>query len=278
LEHAITSCWVLATASAGFLFLRRVQALYPSNRIVSYFFISLYITNVGVSIVTPIGSRAGPLADTGYCINGGVAHYVSATVFMTLAYDTMVFLAISYKVATEHGKPGRPVNLKSLITGEAFPRLSRAILQGGQQYYLITVCLNILISVLIVAPSVPPIYEATFTIPDIAVTSSMACRVYRNLRLVGRHSPGAETYSSMKFGTVPKSTRLENPTPGGTQVTGSTLEADLWGKKTTQLEDIEMSRGANGGSSAEEIAFHEPRSIASKQKSSSTLKENISQV
>ncbi|KIJ45856.1 hypothetical protein M422DRAFT_95821, partial [Sphaerobolus stellatus SS14] len=185
LEHAITSCWVLATASTGFLFLRRVQALYLNNRIVSYFFIFLYITNAGVSIVTPIGSRVTPLADTGYCINGGIAHYVSATVFMTLAYDTMVFLAISYKVATEHGKPGRPVNLKSLITGEAFPRFSRAILQGGQQYYLITVCLNILISVLIVAPSVPPIYEAIFTVPDIAVTSSMACRVYRNLRLAG---------------------------------------------------------------------------------------------
>lgn len=46
----------------------------------------------------------------------------------------------------------------------------------------ITVGANILVLVLILTPSVPPVYEATFTIPELALQSSMACRVFRNLK------------------------------------------------------------------------------------------------
>ena len=48
--------------------------------------------------------------------------------------------------------------------------------------YRITVGANILVLVLILTPSVPPVYEATFTIPELALQSSMACRVFRNLK------------------------------------------------------------------------------------------------
>jgi len=238
LEYAITSCWAFGVSSSSFLFLRRVQALYAESRIVIYSFWGLYIANVAVSILVPIGSRSAPIATTGYCVNESIQHYVAAVAFMSLAFDTSVFSFVSYKIATEHGKPGRRVTLRTLITGEAFPRLSKAILQGGQQYYLLTVILNILVSVLIATPSIPPIYEATFSIPDIAVTSSMACRVYRNLRMTGgdSESKAVETNTDLKFGPMtPKSKHVGNITTQGIWTTMN----DIWIK--SKPEDIELA-------------------------------------
>lgn len=270
LEHAITSFWVLAISSSSFLFVRRVQALYAENKMVIWFFWILYVANVVLSFLTPIGSRASPLADTGYCINGGIHHYVAAAAFMPLAFDSLVFGFISYKVATEHGKPGRPVTLKTLITGDAFPRISRALLQGGQQYYLLTVILNILISILIITPGVPPIYEATFTIPDIAITSSMACRVYRNLRIAGSARSHVETYSTVKFNRTPL--KVNNSDNATTQGTGTTIE-DIW-VKPKENEDIEMGiTSADGASTEAGRTIHHDGPL--NQKSTTTLKGSL---
>ena len=43
--------------------------------------------------------------------------------------------------------------------------------------------MNILTVVSILAPSFPPVLHAMFTVPNIALTNAMACRVYRQLRL-----------------------------------------------------------------------------------------------
>lgn len=43
--------------------------------------------------------------------------------------------------------------------------------------------MNILTVVSILAPSFPPILHAMFTVPNIALTNAMACRVYRQVRL-----------------------------------------------------------------------------------------------
>jgi len=46
-----------------------------------------------------------------------------------------------------------------------------------------SLCSNIVVASLIVTPSVPPIYQAILIAPDLALTSSMACRVFRNLKI-----------------------------------------------------------------------------------------------
>jgi hypothetical protein len=85
------------------------------------------------------------------------------SMYAVLVFDTCVFLAISYKLAQtivirnrvvdlelERGEDGSgdDTNTTSttagwawwsrIISGRALPRLSRAILQGGQQYYLLS--------------------------------------------------------------------------------------------------------------------------------------------
>ncbi|KDR74015.1 hypothetical protein GALMADRAFT_157818 [Galerina marginata CBS 339.88] len=183
LELGVTICWVMATAASSFLFFQRVKAVYSGQKIVHYVFFALLLTNIGMSTLVPIGSHVGPLANTGYCVNTGLKHYTAGSAFSRLVFDSFVFLAISFRVATMRGVSGESLSWKTLLSRNASSRLVRAILRGGQQYYLMSVCSNILVSVLIVTPSVPPIYQAMFTVPDIALSSSMACRVFRNLKI-----------------------------------------------------------------------------------------------
>ncbi|THU97994.1 hypothetical protein K435DRAFT_753384 [Dendrothele bispora CBS 962.96] len=247
LEHTITSCWVIAISSSSFLFLRRVLAVYQDSKLIRYSFMFLWVANVGVSILTPVGSRAGPLANTGYCINGGIEHYVGGATIMPLIFDSLVFLFVSYRILTTHGPGEEEWTWSSLFSsGKALPRLSRAMLRGGQQYYLVTVGVNILITVLITTPSVPPIYEATFTIPDIALTSSMACRVYRNLYFREKYTNGQGstgiTSLSMRFGhgTTQGTSRF---TPGhGTTFESTTGTASTNGGLTVVPDSVSSFR------------------------------------
>lgn len=87
-------------------------------------------------MVVPIGNRAGPLGQTGWCINTDVAHYVLAAVFSRLVFDSCVFLGISYELATTQSIPGEMITWRTIITGRTRSRLVRALLRGGQQYYL----------------------------------------------------------------------------------------------------------------------------------------------
>ena len=45
-----------------------------------------------------------------------------------------------------------------------------------------SVCSNLLTALLIVIPGVPALYQVMSGVPDIALSSSMACRVFRNLK------------------------------------------------------------------------------------------------
>lgn len=135
-EYGVTTSWVLATASSSFLFFRRVKAVYNNNIYVYGTFFVLLLANIGVSILTITGSRLKPLADTGYCVNAGVEHYVAAAPFSRLFFDSCVFVAISYRFATMRGISGETFTWRTLLSRKASSRLVRAILQGGQQYYL----------------------------------------------------------------------------------------------------------------------------------------------
>jgi len=43
--------------------------------------------------------------------------------------------------------------------------------------------MNLLTMIMVLTPSAPPIYRAMFTIPNNALQSAMACRVFRGLKL-----------------------------------------------------------------------------------------------
>ncbi|KAF8999684.1 hypothetical protein BDQ17DRAFT_1360787 [Cyathus striatus] len=202
LEISITSCWIIAIASSSFIFLRRVKSLYKDNKLVYHAFFILYLIEVGVSIVLPI-------ANTRHCVNTSIHQYVATAPFMLLTFNLLVFLAVSYRIIAGDMKSGEKSPWKAWIDGKAFHRLSNAVLQDGQPYYLFILVTSIFISTVIVIPSVPPVYGEALIVPDIVITSTMACRIYRN-----RNSSTDRTesrLSTIRFCSLGRTTDLTTP-------------------------------------------------------------------
>lgn len=208
-ELGVAFLWIISSASSAFLFLRRAHAIFHQRRFCRYFYSCLYVVNVGISSVVPFGNKAVPLGQTGWCANSKVAPYVSAAIFSRLLFDSCIFLGISYEVATAQRLSGVGVTWRTIVTGKSSSRLIRSLLRGGQQYYLyalnihilipyiflipeklfrISVCSNLVISLLVIIPGVPAIYQGMINVPDIALSSSMACRVFRNLKFSASHA------------------------------------------------------------------------------------------
>ncbi|EKM77798.1 hypothetical protein AGABI1DRAFT_130070 [Agaricus bisporus var. burnettii JB137-S8] len=176
------SC-TLAHLTASFIFLQRLWAVYALHRLVKIVFFVLWLGANGLMTTSIYGARFGHIPGTGYCTYLEVHPYVSAAGFMLASFDTAVFVAISYKISISHGGGRIGINWDTIVSGRALPRLSRAVLQGGQQYFLITICLSIPIAILIVIPVIPPTYQAMLSFPFTNLVASMACRIFRNLKL-----------------------------------------------------------------------------------------------
>ncbi|KAF9449867.1 hypothetical protein P691DRAFT_702467 [Macrolepiota fuliginosa MF-IS2] len=173
---------ILTMATTSFLFLRRVQAVYASNRTVYWTFALLWAGSSVAAVLLVPGAESEHLQGTGYCLVYLVRSYVAIASFMPAVFDTLVFFAISYKLAFQN-----PRNLESnqsrvtwLFSGKTLPMLSRAILRGGQQYYLITFGFNVVSGVFSFQPSgIPPMYRVLFSAPATALAACLACRVHR---------------------------------------------------------------------------------------------------
>ncbi|KAF9449851.1 hypothetical protein P691DRAFT_727185 [Macrolepiota fuliginosa MF-IS2] len=208
--HGITfamdiSC-ILTMATTSFLFLRRVQAIYAGNRLVYWTFALLWAGSSAVAILLIPGAESEHLQGTGYCLVYLVRGYVAIASFMPAAFDTLVFFAISYKLAFQN-----PRNLESnqsrvtwLFSSKTLPMLSRAILRGGQQYYLITFGINVVSGVFSFQPSgLPPFYRVLLAIPAAALAACLACRVHRIMvEAYYDDEGGLPTFSGIHFTSI----------------------------------------------------------------------------
>ncbi|KAH7885433.1 hypothetical protein F5I97DRAFT_1811491 [Phlebopus sp. FC_14] len=201
---AVTVLWVIASASSSYLFLKRVHAIFPLNKIVRNFFTLLWLAGVGVSFLALPGPFHNyyEISNTKHCTNRRIRDYVFVAFTVPLLFDALVFLAITYKLLSSHRTRKRG-HWWTFFCGEALPRFSKAILQGGQQYYLITTGVNVTRSVLVLLPSTSSILQVTPAVPAIALTSAMACRVFRNLKLETLRDTEVGVLTTMRFGDAP---------------------------------------------------------------------------
>ncbi|KAG6329751.1 hypothetical protein ID866_9337 [Astraeus odoratus] len=123
------------------------------------------------------------IMDTKHCIGLSGGKYLVVTMLFPLFFDTMVYIFISVKLSAIRNPCEKKVSWRMVISDSALPRLSRAVLLGGQQYYLIKIFISVVTSTFWLIPSTPFPLQAAMAVPGVALTSSMACRVYRNLRL-----------------------------------------------------------------------------------------------
>lgn len=105
------------------------------NSWIWWFFSILWLAHIACEASFFIGMAPRDIPGTLRFQDNGAKPSLTASMYGIVAFDTCVFLAISYRMGTtytadEHNR------WDTIVSGKALPRLSRAILQGGQQYYL----------------------------------------------------------------------------------------------------------------------------------------------
>ncbi|KAJ7252385.1 hypothetical protein B0H12DRAFT_1118054 [Mycena haematopus] len=228
-----TSFLPLAVSGTCFLFSSRVSALWSGHRIVTPLFASLSLAATGSSVLVPLGESAMtfPFGEVG-CVVSRVEAYVGAAVILLMVQNAGAFGAIAYRMISNlsHGERqggggGKPDRDGALARGAAV--LLPALFADGQMYYLITVLTNLTATLLFYLPRVPPLYHALLVVPNITVTSVMACRVYRT-RIIGPRRPSQLTLPTLNCtsgegGTMAMSAvRFRERTDG----TGSQMDGD----------------------------------------------------
>ncbi|PBK79122.1 hypothetical protein ARMGADRAFT_1021713 [Armillaria gallica] len=184
--HQLASgiCIALSQTFTSLLFFLRVTAIWHNNQYVFFFFTFLWFGVIAGTITVPVGVRGAHIGTTQQCINVLVPEYDQIAFILPLIFDSCTFIAVTYRILlytsineeTAHGR------LRAFF-GRGVPIVSRNLLLGGQQYYLVAVCGNIVCLIFILVPGLPPMYRGMCAVPAIAVINAMACIVFRKIKL-----------------------------------------------------------------------------------------------
>ncbi|KDR73156.1 hypothetical protein GALMADRAFT_158288 [Galerina marginata CBS 339.88] len=175
----------VAISSTSLLFFLRLRGIYKDNNYVVFSFFILWLAVCGGSLadaITIIGTTVGP---TNYCTFGSFTSKVSMSGLVVVVDDTLVFLAISWRVMSI--SPSNGWTLKGtaakFFRGTDLPAFSKALLQDGQAYYLNTIFFSFATTIITNSDSISPVYREMFGNPNLMLMNVMACRVFRNTML-----------------------------------------------------------------------------------------------
>ncbi|TCD71615.1 hypothetical protein EIP91_007362 [Steccherinum ochraceum] len=173
----------LSMSSNSLLFLFRIIAVFHDQRPIIYMFVFLWTATFGATMAAPFSLGGVHIGTTRYCTVERVKRFGTSGIVSSAVYDTLVFLAITVRLLMDTAAENWRQRLRILVGGRGMGHLSRALMQGDQQYYLATVCFGIVAAALILAPSVPITIGNLMAVPGVAVQNAMACRVFRHLKL-----------------------------------------------------------------------------------------------
>ncbi|TFK33078.1 hypothetical protein BDQ12DRAFT_670566 [Crucibulum laeve] len=153
-----------------------IFAIYNRNKYVSVVFFTLWLVLLGysLSLVTFIkGTNIGP---TDYCTYAPLEVRDSATGIIFFTYDTLVFMAISWRLfSIFHVDDNPQKGLKAVVFGRCLPAFSKALLHDGQVYYLMSLATVLLSLALFFSTNLPTQMRAVFSVFTVTITNIMAC-------------------------------------------------------------------------------------------------------
>ncbi|KIM77145.1 hypothetical protein PILCRDRAFT_825699 [Piloderma croceum F 1598] len=181
LKYMKGSLLEIGVSATSLLFLFRVKAVYNNSRIITAFFGLLWLAITGLNTLIMLAISPDHIPHTKRCTEGlALPEYTTVPIIVTAVNDTLVFFAISYRMLSSvmiHST--WRARAKSFFTGDGLMHVSRALLQSGQVYYFITIGVAIATSALILSPDFPVGLKPILSSAYIALSSVMACRVYR---------------------------------------------------------------------------------------------------
>ncbi|TFK38669.1 hypothetical protein BDQ12DRAFT_650965 [Crucibulum laeve] len=213
LQYALGVCNILSTGTSSMLFLMRIQAVFHGSKTVRMIFFILWLSVTGAAISVPIGISGAHIGPTKSCINTRIAEYTEVTAIFGMLNDTAVFLAISYRILSYSlVEESLRARVKTFFGRGRLPIVSRLLLQGGQQYYLIAACGNIVLLVLVKLPDVPQVYHGMCSIPVLAINNLMACIVFRKVKF-GLISNDGSTLTTINYNSTFHAKSVESTHP-----------------------------------------------------------------
>ncbi|PPQ94182.1 hypothetical protein CVT25_003819 [Psilocybe cyanescens] len=187
-EQFLLAVYILMTISistTSLLFVFRVRAIYIGNKYIASFFGLMWLAVVASFMATMQGldallesNESGSLT---YCATRRISRYVALNFVMPLVHDTLVFLAISWRLTTNSIQHSNVKNgVRAMVFGDYMPAFSRALLQDGQMYYLTTISTGLLAFVMLFMTSAE--VNTIFLLPNFMLMNIMACYVFRKTR------------------------------------------------------------------------------------------------
>jgi len=181
-------CGALAMPLNSLLFFFRARAVFARDRYIVAAFFLLWLATLGCFSI-PFSYDTSHIGTTKSCIVSSFELWSTASLIIVGVHDTVVFFAISVSLSMYRLEISWSGRFRAFFTGGGMGSMSKVILTSGQLYYLATVGLNIVAMAVILTPSAPLALRSTLSIPNLALQNSMACRVYRQLKLGLIHEP-----------------------------------------------------------------------------------------
>ncbi|KAF7334202.1 hypothetical protein MSAN_02381500 [Mycena sanguinolenta] len=190
-------CLVLSKTATSMVFFLRVTALWHPSKIAYAVFSVLWIAVIGTCIIAPLRIRGAHIGPTTQCIFTAVPDTIELAAIMSLINDTAVFLAISYRILVHMivvDSPG--ARLRFFFGGKRSSTLSQALLQSGQQFYLVAVGANVTVLAVF---HLGPVIHSMLTVPTFALVNAMACLVFRKIKFGLISADGTLSISTIDF-------------------------------------------------------------------------------
>jgi len=182
-RHLITVTNIIIIPAASGLFCIRLTAVYSHDKYVLIFFGVCWLGLLGIFAYISIEgmARCSRVNISTPCF---MVQPIDAWGYIAAAiYDTLMYLAISWRLASLAMVDRWQDRLKSFVTAKDLGWLSKVLLQSGQMYYFMTIGVTICTTIFIYSPSVPAEWNPLFVPINATVTSVMACRLFRVLKL-----------------------------------------------------------------------------------------------
>ncbi|KAF8198097.1 hypothetical protein BJ912DRAFT_845793 [Pholiota molesta] len=185
-ERIVDAWYPVSIGCSALLFFFRVSAIYNRTPLVTAFFFVLWLGLLVCTLFIPIGVLGISIGETKYCQDADVPSSAYAAIIAPLVHDTLVFIAISWRLTqnahldSDRGKLSE--GFKVAIFGKYLPQFTRGLLLDGQRYYLITLVSSLLAVVIAFNTSVPVPMRSMFVLPNLVLVNIMACRVFRRTK------------------------------------------------------------------------------------------------
>ncbi|KZP17633.1 hypothetical protein FIBSPDRAFT_1046656 [Athelia psychrophila] len=181
--HVSAGLWEVAMPATAFLFLLRVRAVFHDSKPTRIFFGVFWVAVLGTStlkIVSIVSARPSPFG----CILTSRSSAAIAAI-VPAVFDTFVFLAISWRIVFRAAAIGTTLRarLQGFFSGRGLKVLQKAILHGGQAYYLVTMLVAIMCLASYGNSPAAVGMRYLFGPPYLVVSNLMACHVFRAMML-----------------------------------------------------------------------------------------------